>query len=374
VPEGVPLLTLNAFARTFLMLKPLFLAVNLLALPAFAATSAPSDSPKALFYLTREAKSVDSFMAHLDKIDVLSPNWYAVDSKGVVTGEPDAKVLEAAKRHHIAVTPLVTNLGFIREDVHTLLTNPGVHPQFIASLIRAARENGYAGFQLDLEHVPSEDRDALTALVREAAKAFHQEQLQLSIATIPNAPLMPKETGYSAWHYQRWGGAFDLKALAESVDLLCLMTYDQHGFTTMPGPVAGWPWVVGQLDYALEVVPKQKLALGIPLYGYHWSAGTPTKAGPREFDGANLNAEWIDAADVVKLGKTYHGHFAWDAEDRTASMYFYRDNVREWVFYSDTRTFGERYKLVKQRGLAGFASWVLGSEDPGIWKLLPSRK
>lgn len=152
------------------------------------------------------------------------------------------------------------------------------------------------------------------------------------------------------------------------------MTYDQHSFTSMPGPVAGWPWVNAQLDYALKVVPRHKLALGIPLYGYHWSAGTPVKTGPREFDKSNLNAEWIDAADVVKLAKTYHGHFDWDAYDRSASMYFYRDNVREWVFYSDTRTFGERYDLVKKAGLAGFASWVLGSEDPGIWKLLPSHK
>ncbi len=356
------------------MRRTLLLVLALVALPALAATPRNVGAPRALFYLTTEAKSVDSFMAHLDRIDVVSPNWYSVDRRGLVTGKPDAKVLEAARHHHIAVTPLVTNLGFVREDVHALLMDPGVHPGMFAALVRAAKENGYAGFQLDLEHVPSGDRDALTALVREAAKALHQAQLQLSVATIPNAPLMPSETGYSAWHDASWGGAFDLKALAGSVDLLCLMTYDQHGFTTMPGPVAGWPWVVGQLDYALKAVPKEKLALGIPLYGYHWSAGTPTNAGPREFDRPNLNAEWIDAADVFKLARTYHGHFDWDAHDRSASMFFYRDNVREWIFYSDSRTFDERYTLVKQRGLAGFAAWVLGSEDPGIWKLLPSHE
>lgn len=324
--------------------------------------------------MTTEAKSVASFLAHADRIDVLSPNWYAVDAKGVLSGEPDKAVLDAARRHHVAVTPLVTNKGFIEEDVHALLMDASVHPRMFAALVRAAKDNGYAGFQLDLEHVPSGDRDALTALVRAAAKAFRREHLTLSIATIPNAPLMPGETGYAAWHDATWGGAFDLKALAGSVDLLCLMTYDQHGFTTMPGPVAGWPWVVGQLDYALTVVPKRKLALGIPLYGYHWSAGTPIKAGPREFDAANLTVEWIDAVDVLKLAKTYHGHFDWDAGDRSASMFFYRDNVREWVFYSDRRTFGARYELVKQRGLAGFASWVLGSEDPAIWALLPSHR
>jgi spore germination protein YaaH len=355
------------------MLKVLFLLLNLAAVQAAAAQVAKPAPPQALFYLTREAKSVQSFLAHADQVDVLAPHWYDVDSQGALSGRPDPQVLAAAQAHQVALTPLVTNLGFVKEDVHTFLTHPGAHPALFAALVRAAKEHGYTGFQLDFENVPAEDRDLLTALVRGAAQALHAEHLQVSIATIPNATVMPRETGYAAWHYENWGGAFDLKALAESVDLVCLMTYDQHTFTTLPGPVAGWPWVNAQLDAALKLVPRTKLALGIPLYGYHWFAATPTKAGAREFDKPNLNAEWIDAADVVKLAKAHHGRFAWDAEDRAASMVFYRDNVREWVFYVDGRGFGERYRLVQRQHLAGFASWVLGSEDPGIWKLLPAR-
>lgn len=352
------------------MLKDLLLLLNLAALQV-AAAAAP---PQSLFYLSREAKSVQSFLAHADQVDVLAPHWYAFDSKGVLTGEPDAQVMAAAKAHRVPVTPLVTNIGFVQEDVHAFLTNPESHPALFAALIRTAREHGYAGFQLDLENVPSGDRDALTAMVRAAAKALHEANLLVSIATVPNASIMPQETGYSAWHYANWGGAFDVKAIGDVVDLLCLMTYDQHTFTTMPGPVAGMPWVSAQLDAALKLVPPQKLALGISVYGYHWFAKTPAKAGAREFDKPNLNAEFIDAVDVIALAKKYHGRFAWDADDRSASMYFYRDNVREWVFYTDGRTFDERYRLVRQKRLAGFAAWVLGSEDPAIWKLLPKRK
>lgn len=345
----------------------------LLGLAALQVAAAPAP-PQSVFYLSREAKSVQSFLAHADQIDVLAPNWYAVDAKGVLSGEPDAQVMAAAKAHHIPVTPLLTNIGFVQEDVHALLTKPESHPALFAALIGTATKHGYAGYQLDLENVPSTDRDALTAMVRAAAEALHDAHLLVSIATVPNAPIMPKETGYSAWHYANWGGAFDLKAIGEVVDLLCLMTYDQHTFTTMPGPVAGLPWVSAQLDAALKLVPPQKLALGIPLYGYHWFARTPTKAGAREFDKPDLAAEFIDAVDVIALASKYHGRFAWDVDDRSASMYFYRDNVREWVFYTDGPTFNERYRLARRQHLAGFASWVLGSEDPAIWKLLPKRQ
>jgi spore germination protein YaaH len=48
--------------------------------------------------------------------------------------------------------------------------------------------------------------------------------------------------------------------------------------------------------------------------------------------------------------------------------------MREWIFYTDLRTFRDRYQLAADRGVEGFCSWVLGSEDPEIWSFLPDRK
>jgi spore germination protein YaaH len=338
-----------------------------------AVAGARGQQPKSLFYLTREPGSVRSFLAHADKIDVLSPNWYAVDANGLVTGGPNPMVMETARQHHVAVMPLVVNAGFVPEDMHKLLVNKAAHAQTFAWLVQACKENGYTGMQLDFESVPWTDRDALSEMVREAGAAFHKEGLLLTIATIPNAPGAAGESGFSAWIYQTWRGAYDLKAIAESVDVVCLMTYDQHSSWTMPGPVGGWQWTIENLDYALKVVPAKKLALGIPLYGYHWWPGTPTK-GPDKSDKPNLTADYISAPDAVDLAKAYKGQLEWDATDRTAWTYFYRDNLREWIFFTDTRTFRERYTLVKERGLQGFCSWVLGMEDPGIWELLPAHK
>ena len=47
---------------------------------------------------------------------------------------------------------------------------------------------------------------------------------------------------------------------------------------------------------------------------------------------------------------------------------------REWVFYTDARTFKERYDLAASADLQGFCSWVLGKEDPAIWELLPAHQ
>jgi len=64
---------------------------------------------------------------------------------------------------------------------------------------------------------------------------------------------------------------------SRSVDLICLMTYDQHTRWT-PGPVAGWAWTTATSIYALSYGAREKLSLGIPLYGYHWFAGHTCKS------------------------------------------------------------------------------------------------
>src|SRR5579883_2172344 len=236
--------------------------------------------PKALFYLTHDAAGVQSFLDHWSKIDILAPDWYATDPAGKVTGRIDVQVLDAAREHHIPVLPLVVNPGFNQDNIHKLLVTPEAHSALIAGLMDESRKNGYIGFQFDFENVIETDRDALSALVRETAAAFHREGLQLSIATVPNAPATPGSAAFTRWIYANWRNVYDLKAIGEAVDLLCLMTYDEHTRYTPPGPVAGYTWTVDNLQYALQFVPREKLSLGIPVYGYRWFAGDPKDGKP----------------------------------------------------------------------------------------------
>lgn len=263
--------------------------------------------------------------------------------------------------------PIVVNTGFVQDDFHKLVTNPTAYREMFSELIRACKENGYIGIQFDFENVNWTDRASLSTMVREGGDAFHAQNLQLSIATVPNAPGAAGETGFSAWLYENWRGAYDLKSLAQSVDFICLMTYDEHTRWTAPGPVAGWQWTLHNLDYAMPLVPREKVFLGIPLYGYHWFAGTPTKPDYKP----SPSASYISTPDALDLARAYGGHVEWDPTDRVAWFYFYRDDMREWIFFTDARGFRERYTLAKDRGLGGFCSWVLGTEDQGIWDILP---
>ena len=322
---------------------------------------------KALFYMTDSPNSVKSFAEHADKVDILVPAWYGVDGSGLVWGGPNPYVLETAAQHHVPVMPIVATSAQV--ELHKLFTTAAAQKALIDSLVSECKKNGYSGFQIDFENVAWTDRDLLSELVAETAAALHKENLQLTIATVPNAPGAPGKSSYSRWLYANWRLGYDLKALAKTADLICLMTYDQNTRWTQPGPVAGYAWTVEQLKYALESVPREKLSLGIPLYGYHWFAGDPGKD-----EKPNPTAEYVGQQEIDEYVAAYHPHPEWDAYDRTAWFYFYKDDYREWVFYTDKRGFEERLTLVHDYKLQGFCAWVLGAEDPAIWAALPALK
>jgi spore germination protein YaaH len=344
------------------MRRALFLGLMLL--PALACARIPG----AMFYLMGTPKSIASFEAHADKIGVVVPTWYHVDESGLVSGEPNPYVMALAKEHRVPVMPILSADGK-RDKFHQLLHDEAAKKAMIAALVEQGARHGYLGFQFDFENIDWTDRDALSLMTRQTAEALHKKGMQLSIAVVPNAPGYAGGGGFSQWMWKYWRGAYDLKALGQSADLICLMTYDQHTRWTTPGPVAGMPWTVQHLEYALTQVPKDKLSVGIPTYGYHWYAGDPRREDGKEE--SNIAASYIDADESLPLAKQYGATIQWDPVEHESWFWFYRDGMREWVFLPDARAFRDRVALVKQYGLQGFCSWVLGAEDPKVWDELP---
>lgn len=342
------------------------LAVLCLLLPLAVHARAPS----AMFYMLDQQKSIDAFERHANRIDVLVPTWYAVDAHGLVSGEPNPLVMAVAKANDVTVMPIVS-AGGDRAAFHQLLGDDKARRAMIDALLTQAQQYKFSGFQFDFENIAWTDRDALTLLTRETADALHKHGLQLSMAVVPYAPGHAGRGEFSKWIWEYWRGAYDLAALGKVLDLVCLMTYDQHTRWTTPGPVAGMPWTMEHLTFALKSVPKEKLSLGIPLYGYHWYAGNPVREDGKE--ASNIAAEYIDADISLPLARQYGATVQWDPVEHESWFYFYRDQMREWVFLPDAHAFRDRYALVKQQGLQGFCSWVLGAEDPAVWNELPER-
>ena len=75
--------------------------------------------------------------------------------------------------------------------------------------------------------------------------------------------------------------AYDYKFFGKECDAIVLMNFDQHWVSSPPGPIAAQDWFVENLRQILEVVPAQKIVVGIANFAYDWARnGTRKEPGP----------------------------------------------------------------------------------------------
>jgi spore germination protein YaaH len=301
-----------------------------------------------------------SLFAHLNQIDVLSPAWYDANADGSITGYARRDVIDAAHASGIAIIPLVVNKDVDPDVGHAILADPLRRAALAQNLVSEAKTYGYAGFQLDFEQIPWTDRDLLTALVQDCARAFHPAGLNLSIAVIPRLPGDDSAAGTLLDYFHQWSGAYDFAALARSADFLSFMTYDEHNGVTPPGAVSGTPWMRQALEFSLQGVPPEKATLGLPTYYHDWT-------GPGYLTSSSY-------ADAMTLAQQYGATPAFDpTEDE---MHFGYDvyGVHHELWIESTDTLRRKLPLMYEYGLKGISVWRLGFEDPSFWSLIPARR
>jgi spore germination protein YaaH len=344
-------------------MRSLRAAVLALAALLAAPSLGSAQQYEALWYSTDAEASVQSFLANASRISVVAPQSFSMDSVGVISGRVDPRVIAKAREAKVKVVPLIVNPGFDQRIFHLVLATPESRARAVRNIAALCRDNHFDGIQFDFENIHVADRERFTSFSREVADSLHAIGCSLSAAVVPRSSEYPGPTSYHAWIFDNWRGAYDYKALTESMDFLSLMTYSQHTRRTPPGPVAGYPWTEAAVKYLLALgIPGSKISVGLPAYSQHWYAvydatGAHTTASGLAYPAA--------AGVLAKNGATT----TWDPKQKEAFAFWENDGLYEWLFLQDARAFAERLALVRQYKLRGYSVWVLGQEDPKVWSL-----
>jgi spore germination protein YaaH len=344
------------------MLRAVLVLLPMLVSRHAAAQHREAPRPEALWYMVDDEPSVQSFLAHADRISVVSPQVFSMDSTGVIWGAVDARVVATARAKGVKLVPLVMNPGFDQPSLHRVLNLADARRRAIRNLAALCRDQHFDGLQFDFENIHVADRDAFTTFTREAADSLHAVGCTLSAAVVPRSSEFPGPTTYHDWIYDNWRGAYDYKALADALDFLSFMTYAQHTGGTPPGPVAGLPWMEAALKYVLSLgVPPAKISLGIPSYSDWWYPTYDARTGPR------MAGRDISYATGTGLLARHGVRPVWDDAQKTWYAFWSDDGVNAFLFLEDARSFAAKVPLVSRYGLRGYSVWVLGLEDPKVW-------
>lgn len=338
---------------------------RLVLLLLLTAGSVHAQSPERLWYYADNEAGYTSLQKNIGRIDVLAPSAYFVDNQGIVWGDVDPRIRELAARNNVKLMPLLVNAGFDQPALHELLSTPAARARAIASMVDVTRRHDYWGFQIDFENVNVDDREHLTTFYREAAAAMHRIGKKISIAVVHRPDEQSGPSRYHKWLFANWRAGYDLKALADAGDFISIMTYSQHTRRTPPGPNAALPWAEEVVKHFLQHVPANKLSLGIPTGAMHWYTSQEDRITPEM---ARSYSNVISHSWAMHMLDRHKAKLVWDDVQKTSYAYFPNGGTWEWIFVEDARSWAAKIDLMNRYKLRGYSVWVLGPEDPAIWK------
>ncbi len=298
-----------------------------------------------------ETRVVQSLKTAGNKIEVISPLWYKLADNGTLTQNPSkqkATITTLATSSGALIFPTVNNesdTGFDGKRVNLLLHDPQLSMLFTTSLIREAKTNSYSGWDIDWEEKDTGDKDAFTNFIHDLAEQLHQHALKLAVTVQAKAD---DSDAYGDTKIEDW------KKLASSADEIRIMAYDFHYDKSDPGAITPLDDLEAVLDYAEKMVPKDKIVLGVPMYGYDWNQ----KGGTA-----------IQYDDGMSSINKYSGTVTRDpaSEELVGTYSSLLDSHTLW--FTDKKSILRILYIANNYDVTKIAFWRLGGEDQQVWQL-----
>ena len=246
----------------------------------------------------------------------------------VINASPDV-------RRHIVITAPWNS------DLYHHYLNPDL--PFRETIIQEikALSKPYDGVQIDFEGISSRDGTAFLNFLIQLKKSLPKDKI-LSVAVMARWEDHKKK-------YPR--DAYDYPLISRIVDRVIIMAYDEHYRTGPPGPIASINWCIPIFNYALKTIPKNKLIMGIPLYGRAWQTKTLSKAYKHH-----------ELVEELKKRSTQS-----DINSKTGGHFSFNEKVKVEVYHETIESINAKKNLYLSGKIKGLAYWRI-SQEPEQFK------
>ena len=301
----------------------------------------------------RSATIVDQVADNLTFLNVFS---YQINTDGTLTPVNDQPSINAAYRHRAAPLMVLTNFTegrFSIELATKILNDEALQDKILDEAIAIMEEKGYVGLDFDFEYLGAQNREPYNQFLRKAASRLREKGYFISTALAPKLSAGQIGTLYEGHDY---------KAHGEIVDFIFFMTYEWGWSGGPPMAVSPLNQVRKVMEYAVSVVPRNKIMMGMPLYGYDWTL--PYVPGGKF-------ARAISPQQAIELAVRYNARIEYDPVAQAPHFNYYDEQGREHeVWFEDARSVQASFNLVKELGIRGLFYWVLGYDFPQNWLLI----
>lgn len=298
---------------------------------------------------TQEIRDVGNHLTYL------SPFAYRIREDGSLETIDDSQLINAAYSENIVPMMAITNFTSTELGhnlAHDVLSNNDIRNRLITNIINIMKDKGYLGVNIDFENVLPSDRENYNEFLELAVQRLHAENFFVSTALAPKTGESQQGLLYEAHDYTAHG---------RIVDFVILMTYEWGYRLGPPQAISPLNQIKRVLDYAVTVIPRNKILFGFQLYARDWII--PHVQG--------TEAETFSMQEAISIAVRHNVVINFDSVSQTP-FYRYTDNQdrHHEVWFEDARSAQAKFDMVKDYNLRGISYWALGFPFPQNWTLL----
>ncbi|MCR8658703.1 LysM peptidoglycan-binding domain-containing protein [Paenibacillus endoradicis] len=284
-----------------------------------------------------------------------SPFAYMIKEDGSLQPFDDQQMVEAAIVNNISPMLSITNFTSTEAGSnlsHVVLSSPELRETLINNVLQVMEEKGYTVLNVDFENVLPQDRENYNEFLQLCVDRLHPKGYLVSTALAPKTSVQQSGLLYEAHDYEEHG---------RIADFVILMTYEWGYRKGPPQAISPINQMRKVVEYALTVIPAEKIFLGFQIYARDWVV--PHVQGQE--------AETFSPQEAIRRADQYGAPIQYNVT--TQSPYFRYVNeqgVRHEVWFEDARSAQAKFDMVKQYHLRGVSYWALGFPYPQNWVLL----
>lgn len=285
----------------------------------------------------------------------LSPFAYRIRQDGSLEPIDDAAAIAAGYEERAVPMMAITNFTATEQGenlAHVVLNNTDIVDRLLTNIISIMKQKGYQALNVDFEGVLPQDREAYNQFLQRAVDRLHTEGFIVSSSLAPKTG--PTQMGLL---YE----AHDYPAHGRILDFVVLMTYEWGYRKGPPQPISPLNEIKKVLDYAVTVIPRQKIFFGFQIYARDWLL--PHVQGQE--------AETFSNREAILRAYKYGSNIQYNTVAQSP-FYRYRDDAGRLheVWFEDARSAQAKFDTVKAYNLGGISYWALGFPFPENWILL----
>ncbi len=289
-------------------------------------------------------------------IDEVSVDWLRSRADGSVEAPgADASFVAEAREQDCRVIVTLTDYStathqFDPAIAAAILATAETRRRHVAAVADWCRANAVDGVDVDWEALTAGQRTSFTAFVEELAQRLHDDGRLIAV------DVYPKTSEPGGWDGPR---AQDWRRLGRAVDQFRVMTYNYSGSWSGPGPLSPPAWMDKVLDFAETQVEPHKIVMGVGFYGRDWR-------GAKTTDLVWTDVQRIRSADTPRESRGPSAELV---------LSYSRDGAAHTAFFPDAKAIDAKLAMLLERHprIRGVYCWIMGQEDPAVWKVLRTR-